>query len=123
MDLKTITSIVVTGPLDAEDISILKTMATPDSGKLVSIDLSRTELLAIGDEAFAECANLTQIVLPASISQIGNSAFGGCKNLTSISIPEKVTVLGDYAFAECEKLKSINIPQGVTNIPNGCFAD
>ena len=123
VDLKTITSIVVTGPLDAEDISILKTMATPDSGKLVSIDLSRTELLAIGDEAFAECANLTHIVLPASISQIGNSAFGGCKNLTSISIPEKVTVLGDYAFAECEKLKSINIPQGVTNIPNGCFAD
>lgn len=122
-NLKTITHIIVTGPLNAEDISVLKKVATADSGKLSIIDLSKTELLAIGEEAFAECTNLTKIVLPSSISQIGNSAFGGCKNLTEITIPEKVSVLGDYAFAECEKIKTINIPQSVTDIPNGCFAD
>lgn len=122
-NIKTITNIIVTGPLNAEDIYTLKTMAMADSGKLSVIDLSQTELLAIGEEAFAECTNLTKIILPTKISQIGNSAFGGCKNLTDITIPEKVSILGDYAFAECEKLKTINIPQSVTNIPSGCFAD
>lgn len=118
-----ISELKITGPLNAEDIATLKTMALPDSGKLAVIDLSGTMLLAIGDEAFSECTNLQKIILPSSITQIGRSAFGGCKNLTSINIPEKVTSIGEYAFAECEKMTSFTIPQGVTVISAGCFAD
>lgn len=120
---KTLTSIKITGPLNAEDINVLRAMATPDSGKLADIDLSATQLLAIGDEAFTGCKNLTKITLPSSVGQIGRSAFGGCKNLTSISLPEKVATIGNYAFAECEKLKTFSFPKSVTAIPNGCFAD
>lgn len=121
--LAEISELTLTGPLNAEDIATLKWMATPDSGRLATIDLSHTQLLAIGDEAFGECANLKKVVLPPTVTQIGRSAFGGCKNLAELNIPDKVSHIGEYAFAECEKMTTFRIPQGVTTIPNGCFAD
>ena len=46
-------------------------------------------ITSIGQCAFYECKNLTQITLPNSISSIGNEAFSKCINLTSINIPLK----------------------------------
>ena len=41
----------------------------------------------IMDNAFAGCAELTSVVIPASVTKIGASAFSGCKSLAQMTLP------------------------------------
>ncbi len=49
---------------------------------------------AIAGEAFAGCSDITEIVIPKTITHIGESAFKGCFRLASITIPDSVTTIG-----------------------------
>ncbi|MBQ7947009.1 MAG: leucine-rich repeat protein [Bacteroidaceae bacterium] len=80
------------------------------------------EIYIIGEKAFNECTNITNIVIPNSVISIGNYAFNGCTGLTSITIPGSVTSIGNYAFKGCTGLTSITIPGGVTSIGDRAFA-
>ncbi len=53
---------------------------------------------AIGERAFADCENLTSIVIPNSVTIIGDGAFEFCSSLTSIKIPSSVTTMGNFAI-------------------------
>lgn len=77
---------------------------------------------AIGEYAFNNCTNLTQITLPDTITEIGKYAFGSCTRLISCTIPNSVTSIGLYAFGYCKSLRSITIPQGVTRIGEEAFS-
>ena len=77
---------------------------------------------AIGDNAFAGCTSVTEIIIPGSVTEIGDGAFSGCTSLTDITIPNGVTVIGDNAFANCTKLTEIIIPGSVTEIGDGAFS-
>ena len=48
--------------------------------------------------AFSNCAKLTSITIPDSVTNIDDWAFGGCTGLTEITIPDSVTSIGDSAF-------------------------
>jgi hypothetical protein len=77
----------------------------------------------ISDYAFYNCASLTGIEIPNSVTSIGESAFRDCSSLTSIVIPNGVTSIGQYAFLGCSKLTSVEIGNGVTSIGSHAFAD
>ena len=79
-------------------------------------------VMVIGDEAFADCLNLTSITMPNSITSIGFQAFASCTSLTSITIPNSVTSISNDAFIGCTSLTSITIPNSVTSIPQRAFA-
>ena len=66
-------------------------------------------VIAIGDEAFENCSELTSVTIPNSVTSIGNSAFNGCSELTSVTIPNSVTSIGNSAFQVCSGLESVNI--------------
>ncbi len=66
---------------------------------------------------------VTEIVVPESISKIGNNQFFGFSDVTSISLPNTIESIGDYAFACCYSLKNIEIPNGVTSIGEFTFAN
>ncbi len=66
---------------------------------------------------------LTSITIPESVTSIGYYAFSGCTGLTSITIPESVTSISYYAFSGCTGLTSITIPDSVTSINTGVFAN
>lgn len=66
---------------------------------------------------------VTQIVIPESISKIGNNQFLGFSNVTSISLPNTIESIGDYAFFCCYSLKELEIPNGVTSIGEFAFAN
>lgn len=51
---------------------------------------------AIGAKAFAE-TNITEIILPDTVTKIDTAAFKGCKELKTI-YGKNVTEVGDYAF-------------------------
>ena len=52
---------------------------------------------------------------------IGENAFNGCTNLTSVEIPEGVESIGSYTFADCGSLTSVTIPNTVTSIGGSAF--
>ena len=71
-------------------------------------------LTSIGEAAFAECWNLSSIVIPNSVTSIGGGAFSNCWNLPSIEIPNAVTSIGDFAFRGCTSLTSMMVASGNT---------
>lgn len=72
--------------------------------------------------AFYGCGGLTEINLPAGISEIGYGAFNNCGGLTEVSIPQGVTLIGAEAFQRCQNLKTVSIPNGVSEIDYGAFS-
>lgn len=44
---------------------------------------------------------ITELVIPNSVTSIRNSAFHNCTNLTSVTIPNSVTSIGYGAFSNC----------------------
>ena len=77
---------------------------------------------SIGYGAFEYCSGLTSITIPNSVTSIGDYAFKNCSGLTSITIPNSVTSIGDYAFYGCSGLTSVTIGSGVTSIGSWAFA-
>ena len=68
-----------------------------------------------------EDTEITNLVIPNSVTSIGNYAFGYCSGLTSITIPNSVTSIGNYAFYYCKGLTSVTIPNSVTSIGSRAF--
>jgi hypothetical protein len=96
----------------------------------------------IGSNAFFNCAGLTNIALPNTVTNVGDFAFAGCTNLTSITIPNgifgsgvfsnctalanvvmatNVSGIADSEFSGCTNLTIITIPGSVTNIGAWAF--
>ena len=71
---------------------------------------------------FVDGKEITDVVIPDSITSIGNYSFCGCNDLASVSIPESVTSIGDYAFSDCRGLTSVNIPETIKSIGNYAFS-
>ncbi len=61
------------------------------------------EVKTIGNRAFYECYNLTNITIPISVTTIGNQAFMQ-SFIASISIPDNITVIENQAFTYCINL-------------------
>jgi len=76
---------------------------------------------SIGENAFLECRELNSVTLSNNLSQIGLQAFFNCESLEEISLPSTLTTLGNYAFGHCTSLKTVNISEGITSI-EGAFA-
>ena len=110
----------------------------------VTMKSGDSELLTIGDYAFAYNTNLESIVIAASVAEIGDYAFQGCTyagtvtfegesglkiigahafdsvgtsysdKLTTITIPKSVTTIGAYAFNNCSYLETVIFEEGGT---------
>jgi uncharacterized repeat protein (TIGR03803 family) len=69
---------------------------------------------SIGDGAFADCTNLSNVTLDTNVADIGNSAFAGC-NFTNIMIPSSVTNIEDFAFVFCYGLTTVDFAGDAPN--------
>lgn len=77
---------------------------------------------SIGESAFKECEALSSVTIPNSVTSIGASAFYDCCSLTSLVIGNSVTDIGDNAFCACKALTAVNIPNSVKTIGESAFA-
>ena len=55
--------------------------------------------IEIGSRAFADCADLVQVVIPASVDRIAEDAFEGCNTLI-IAAPNG-SAAQQYALSRC----------------------
>lgn len=85
-----------------------------------------SDITSINDNTFLYCGKLTNINIPDTVTSIGNYAFMSCRSLTGITIPDAVTSIGDYAFSTCQSLTDITIPDAITSIGEysfgGCYS-
>lgn len=111
---------------DQSYLSIIKAHTGTQAG-IECIEIPKTigglDVRVIKEEAFKNCGNIKNVILPDSITEIQNGAFQGCTALESINIPAGVTSIGNYAFDSCTSLESINIPVGITSIGDYAFED
>lgn len=94
-------------------------------------------ITTIGEYAFYNCVNLTEVQLPSTLTTICGSgvtggaasgssaasygAFRGCESLTKINFPESLTTIEAVAFRDCSALEVINLPDNITSLGIGSF--
>ena len=61
-----------------------------------------SSVTSIGERAFYNCSNLTDLMIPDSVTDIGDSAFGNCRSLRNVWLPKHLEgKLGSTVFANC----------------------
>lgn len=70
---------------------------------------------AIGERAFANCAELTSISLPNSVQSVEDEAFNYCEKLQTVAFGTGLVDLGYDVFFFCNELKSISVAAGNTS--------
>ena len=80
--------------------------------------LDNTSVTHIGYSAF-ECKNLTDVIIPNTITSIASYAFFG-NSLTRVVIPNSVTTLGDFSF-NSNQLTTVTLPDAITSIGEFSF--
>ena len=68
-----------------------------------------------------EYYEVTELVIPDTVSRIGDFNFYGFDNLTKIELSDSVKEIGASAFAYCKSLKSIEIPNSVEKVQSEAF--
>lgn len=84
------------------------------------------DITTIGNSAFEDRKELTELHIPDSVTVIEDNAFIGCENLREVYLSASVKKIGRYAFSECSKLKAIVLPKNLEEIGpyafSGCFS-
>lgn len=77
----------------------------------------------IGNGAFADCWEMSELKIPPNVAEIGERAFFGCRNVSEFTVPKTVKTIGNSAFASCESFASIELPEGITEIGEYTFGN
>lgn len=118
------------GVLYSKDMKSLIYCPPGKSGKLVVPE----GVVSIGFMAFQECAKLTSVSLPSTLTRINEGAFGNNTKLTSLTVSKDNSYLiskdnvifykqGEQliAYAGGKKNKSYKVPDGVKAISQAAF--
>lgn len=86
------------------------------------IDLSKTNISSIHQEAFFDCKNLEKIILPNLLSKLGSNAFTYCEKLKEIDLSNtRIEEIRNETFAHCTNLSKIFFPDTLKRIDNFVF--
>lgn len=132
---KNITSLTVTGTIDARDFKFI----ADSLSSLESLDLGQAQIVAYSDSlkplvgtTFRFYADelppiilmgceLREIILPTNLLSLGQASLAGCRNITSITLPETLLRIDDYALSGTG-ITSITVPQSVVKMGEGAFS-
>ncbi|MGN1271163.1 MAG: leucine-rich repeat domain-containing protein [Clostridia bacterium] len=85
---------------------------------LETITFNQDEGISFSGGAFAECKNLKQIRIPASVTWFGDYLFSGCTSLQYIEIPENSKLTSIQGWGALWSLNSsvhIHLPMNMVN--------
>ena len=126
------------------NISTLEQIGIVNASKLKTVDLTATKVYSVG---FPDCAALTDIKLPSTVTNLyfdDMGSFKGCKSLKSLNLnvgagyinantfaesgleslklPAGSSYIGRDAFKDCKSLKSVYIPASMKTITSDAFS-
>ncbi len=78
-------------------------------------------VVGIGNSAFRNCAELTEVTIPEMVTSIGDYSFYQCSSLSELKIPDSVTSLGTNLCYECTSLTSLTLGKNIDTIGNNAF--
>jgi Leucine-rich repeat (LRR) protein len=79
---------------------------------LSSIDLSRSQDLTIGQQAFSKNYKLAEIIFPEAITKVPQGLLWNCTSLTTVDLSQtNITEIGISALENCTSLTSIKLPK------------
>jgi len=103
----------------------------PKGKVVVPKELDGRNVIALDRRAFADCDELTEIVLPEGLTEIrGERTFVDCRRLEYVRIPATLRFMGFHTFQNCTKLRRIDlvncigVPPGkeeYSGAMGGCF--
>lgn len=76
----------------------------------------------IGEEAFLGCSDLVNVTLPLDLQEISRECFAQT-GIVSIAIPDGVKKIGYAAFESCHYLHTLMLPSSLKLIAPYCFND
>ena len=85
--------------------------------------LTFQDVTEIGEGAFENCKNISDLNFGFSLKKIGDKAFNGCTFPINLSIPNTVTEIGNYAFYKCGEIRKLTLPTSLERIGSYAFAD
>ncbi len=78
----------------------------------------------IESSGFADCVNITEVIIPDTVEYIYNNAFSGCTSLQKVVLPEGLLQISANAFGECGALEEVNFPgDSLYSVYSNIFAD
>ncbi len=69
----------------------------------------------IAHQAFMDCAELTSVTIPSTVTKVCDLAFYGCESLNNVNI-SKVTKIGNQAFQGCLSLSNITFSNNLCDV-------
>ena len=118
--LTTSGTLTVTGSGDMYDLYNNPCHWDQYASQITQVLLPNT-LTSIGYGAFLDCLKLTELRIPDSVRRIGGSAFSNCYALTQVTLPGQLEYLGPEVFDYCVSLSHILLPQSLKRLPNAVF--
>lgn len=70
----------------------------------------------------SDCHELTEVILPDTITEIDDDAFNGCRSMRTINFPDSLEVIGEKAFWGCVALERIALPDKFCWVSKHAFA-
>lgn len=103
-----------------DNVTSIGNYAFHNSGNLTDVVISG-KLNKIGEAGLADCQNLKNVNYTKSIDTIDKNAFYSSKNLESIDLLDGLVTIGEGAFKYCEKLEILDIPDSATSVALDAF--
>ena len=80
-----------------------------DTDLIIPSEFRGLPVTVLGVYSCGLCDNLTNVVIPDTITSIGSQCFKKNPSLETVTIPQSVKEIGEGAFSECPSLKRVNI--------------
>lgn len=85
------------------------------------LDLSKTMITSVPSNFCKKCEELSQVVLPSTVTVIDESAFEECTSMGLMKLPTNLEIIRNKAFWGCTRLRNITFPSSLTTLKNGSF--
>ena len=85
----------------------------------------KADVVKIGDRAFDNKYQMTEVILPEGLKEIGSWSFNNCTSLEEIYIPNSVEKIASNAFINSTNLQKIRIdknPNTIEGAPWGAIS-
>ena len=104
-----------------EDTITVKGYKGNDTIVIIPDCIENKPITEIGNKAFIDQSQISEVILPDTITTIGTAAFSGCYSLERVQLPQQVIEIGEKAFEYCNALNEIVFNDELKNIPKFSF--